>query len=61
MKANNPREGWLQIALYWFPLRHDKIPSVRQNAIGMLKSMFSHGKNWRKWKAGMLKNQTSSL
>lgn len=61
MQANNPREVWRKIALDWFPKRHDKIAAVRQNAIGMLKSMFAHGKNYRKWKAGMLRNQTSEI
>lgn len=56
---SDARKVWLKIALYWFPYRHHKISSVRQNARGMLFSMFAHGKNWRLWKAGLLKNKNA--
>lgn len=58
---NDARKNWCKIAIKWFPLRHDPISAVRQTARGMLYSMFAHGKNWRKWKAGVLKNQTSQI
>lgn len=61
MQVTDPIKFWTEIALFWFPFRHDKVPAIKQNAVGMIRSMAAHKKNYIKWKKGLLKNQTTQI
>jgi len=49
----NARQWWARIALQSFPHRHAK-GNVGNNARAMLKSLFAHGRAFRKFEAEIL-------
>lgn len=56
---SDSQKFWLKIALECFPDRHSKNSGMRNNRRSMLKSMFNHNRNYKKWKAGMLKSKNT--